>query len=293
MSWKAAGSSSLQASHRPEPRLEATRLVSSREVITDRYRVYLRVLDEPTRRWGSSTGDRPDPDLTSVPVLPFAHAAPPRCTIMNQRRQRRPAPGARPPRLAGPRFAPEQKTEIVLAWGHRRSRRPCTRRDASVSTQTDRTARVIVTRHALIQNLRRGFYELGTDLASVSRLADAFAELALVICPCPSGSVHLAQASANATVPCRPGPGHRHAEGGGPGKLVSPERRRRVVPHLRRRFGSPRELGHPQSFSPCPLPARSPLPWPPGPAGQPPRCSGGPLGRTRSGAGAARLPRTW
>jgi IS6 family transposase len=45
----------------------------------------------------------------------------------------------------------------------------------------DRTARVIVAGHAFIQNLRRGFYDLGTDVPSLSRLADAFAELALVI----------------------------------------------------------------------------------------------------------------
>jgi len=45
----------------------------------------------------------------------------------------------------------------------------------------DRTARVIVAGHAFIQNLRRGFYDLGTDVPPASRLADAFAELALVI----------------------------------------------------------------------------------------------------------------
>jgi transposase-like protein len=45
----------------------------------------------------------------------------------------------------------------------------------------DRTARVIVAGHAFIQNLRRGFYELGTDVRPTGRLADAFAELALVI----------------------------------------------------------------------------------------------------------------
>jgi transposase-like protein len=45
----------------------------------------------------------------------------------------------------------------------------------------DRTARVIVASHAFIQNLRRGFYDLGTDAPPTSRLADAFAELALVI----------------------------------------------------------------------------------------------------------------
>jgi transposase-like protein len=45
----------------------------------------------------------------------------------------------------------------------------------------DRTARVIVGGHAFVQNLRRGFYDLGTDVRPAARLADAFAELALVI----------------------------------------------------------------------------------------------------------------
>jgi transposase-like protein len=45
----------------------------------------------------------------------------------------------------------------------------------------DRTASLIVARHALVQNLRRGFYDLGTDVPPAARLADAFAELALVI----------------------------------------------------------------------------------------------------------------
>jgi transposase-like protein len=45
----------------------------------------------------------------------------------------------------------------------------------------DRTARVVVAGHAFIQNLRRGFYDLGADAPAASRLADAFAELALAI----------------------------------------------------------------------------------------------------------------
>jgi transposase-like protein len=45
----------------------------------------------------------------------------------------------------------------------------------------NRTARVIVAGHALIQNVRRGFYDLGTDAAAGRRLADAFTELALAI----------------------------------------------------------------------------------------------------------------
>ena len=35
--------------------------------------------------------------------------------------------------------------------------------------------------HAFVQNLRRGFYDLGTDVRPTARLAAAFAELALVI----------------------------------------------------------------------------------------------------------------
>ncbi len=45
----------------------------------------------------------------------------------------------------------------------------------------DSTARVIVVGHAFVQNLRRGFYDLGTDVPPGARLSDAFAELALVI----------------------------------------------------------------------------------------------------------------
>jgi transposase-like protein len=44
----------------------------------------------------------------------------------------------------------------------------------------DRTASVIVAGHAFVQNVRRGF-DLGTDVPPDSRLAAAFAELALVI----------------------------------------------------------------------------------------------------------------
>ncbi len=45
----------------------------------------------------------------------------------------------------------------------------------------DRTARVIVAGHAFVQSLRRGFYDLGTDVRPAFRLAEAFSELALVI----------------------------------------------------------------------------------------------------------------
>ena len=45
----------------------------------------------------------------------------------------------------------------------------------------DRAARVIVRGHALVQNLRRGHYELGVDARSRCRLAAAFTELTQTI----------------------------------------------------------------------------------------------------------------
>ncbi len=44
-----------------------------------------------------------------------------------------------------------------------------------------RSAQVISAGHAFIQNLRRGHYELATDVDSRYRLTTAFAELALAI----------------------------------------------------------------------------------------------------------------
>jgi transposase, IS6 family len=43
------------------------------------------------------------------------------------------------------------------------------------------TAAVIAAGHAFVQNLRRGHYELGTDIAPEHRLSAAFAELALTM----------------------------------------------------------------------------------------------------------------
>jgi transposase-like protein len=45
----------------------------------------------------------------------------------------------------------------------------------------DHTARVIVRGHALVQNLRRGHYELGCDARAHRRIATAFTELARTI----------------------------------------------------------------------------------------------------------------
>ena len=45
--------------------------------------------------------------------------------------------------------------------------------------KTIRSLRTIATGHAFIQNLRRGHYELTTELPTHERLRAAFAELAL------------------------------------------------------------------------------------------------------------------
>jgi transposase-like protein len=45
----------------------------------------------------------------------------------------------------------------------------------------DHTARVIMRGHALMQNIRRGHYELGTEAHRHRRVAHAFAELARTI----------------------------------------------------------------------------------------------------------------
>ena len=45
----------------------------------------------------------------------------------------------------------------------------------------DRTASVVIRGHAIIQNLRRGHYELGMDARPGMTLAAAFDELALVV----------------------------------------------------------------------------------------------------------------
>lgn len=47
--------------------------------------------------------------------------------------------------------------------------------------RTDRTAQVVVAGHALLQNLRRGHYELGVDARPALRVAAAFTELAQAI----------------------------------------------------------------------------------------------------------------
>jgi transposase-like protein len=47
--------------------------------------------------------------------------------------------------------------------------------------QTDRTAQVIITGHAFVQNLRRGHYYRALDTPPATRLAAAFTELAVAI----------------------------------------------------------------------------------------------------------------
>ena len=45
----------------------------------------------------------------------------------------------------------------------------------------DRTASVVIKGHAFIQNVRRGHYELGTDVAPQRRIAAAFDDLLATI----------------------------------------------------------------------------------------------------------------
>ena len=45
----------------------------------------------------------------------------------------------------------------------------------------DRSARVVIAGHALVQNLRRGHYELAVEVLASRRVAMAFGDLALVI----------------------------------------------------------------------------------------------------------------
>jgi transposase, IS6 family len=45
----------------------------------------------------------------------------------------------------------------------------------------DRSARVVIAGHALVQNLGRGHYKLAVEEPATRRLAVAFNELALVI----------------------------------------------------------------------------------------------------------------
>jgi hypothetical protein len=47
--------------------------------------------------------------------------------------------------------------------------------------RTDRTAQTIIAGHAIMQNLRRGHYELGLDAPHGLRIVAAFTELAAAI----------------------------------------------------------------------------------------------------------------
>lgn len=47
--------------------------------------------------------------------------------------------------------------------------------------RTDKIAQVIIAGHVLVQNLRRGHYEIGGEVADAERVAAAFTELALAV----------------------------------------------------------------------------------------------------------------
>ncbi|MGH2692433.1 MAG: hypothetical protein ACRDHM_08015 [Actinomycetota bacterium] len=68
---------------------------------------------------------------------------------------------------------------IALLHQHQRERHP--RRPRGELIEVEPADVALANRHGFIQNLRRGFYDLGTDVPPTSRLADAFAELGLVI----------------------------------------------------------------------------------------------------------------
>jgi transposase-like protein len=68
--------------------------------------------------------------------------------------------------------------------------------------KTDRTASVVIRGHAFIQNLRRGHYELGVEVAPVFRLATAFDELQRAIWRIsPTPTIPHALRTPNATPP--------------------------------------------------------------------------------------------
>jgi transposase, IS6 family len=47
--------------------------------------------------------------------------------------------------------------------------------------RAEATAKVVVAGHALVQNIRRGHYELGVEAPPTRRVAAAFGELALAM----------------------------------------------------------------------------------------------------------------
>jgi len=53
--------------------------------------------------------------------------------------------------------------------------------DRCVASRRFRSARILATGHAFVQNLRRGHYDLATDAPAQLRLREAFDELALAI----------------------------------------------------------------------------------------------------------------
>jgi hypothetical protein len=72
--------------------------------------------------------------------------------------------------------------------------------------RTDQTAQVIIAGHALMQNLRRGHYELAVYAPPATRVSAAFIELARAIWPSDPARVQRVRRFHNATVPnLRPG----------------------------------------------------------------------------------------
>ncbi|SCF49678.1 DDE domain-containing protein [Micromonospora matsumotoense] len=92
---------------------------------------------------------------------------------------------------AAPAYAKVLEDLVPAAWHHveRHANNPIEADHSQLKHRlrpmrglhTDRTLQTIVTGHAFVQNLRRGHYELATDVPPALRVAAAFTELARAI----------------------------------------------------------------------------------------------------------------
>src|SRR6266545_5972330 len=93
---------------------------------------------------------------------------------------RRGSAGSGPPSRPARRSPTRVPTSCMNAFTH-----PTGRLKARLSPmrglKQDRSARVIIAGHALVQNVRRGHYELAVEEPATRRLAVAFDELAVAI----------------------------------------------------------------------------------------------------------------